>query len=96
MRARRSPRSIDSLLKQYRDLVDHADPQERAAAAHDPASRMFNSLVTHLRVEHTDRSLGIHTDGFGTLADFAAIIEASVQAEAKPDEPHPAAKGSKR
>ncbi len=89
-------RSIDSLLKQYRDLVDHADPQERAAAAHDPTSRMLTSMVANLRFEHTDRSLGIHTDGFGTLADFAAIIEASAQAEAKSHESPQAAKGSKR
>ena len=89
-------RSIDSLLKQYRDLVDHADPQERSAAAHDPAGRMVTSLVTNLRVERTDRSLGIHTGGFGTLADFAAIIEASVRAEAKSNEPPTAPKGSKR
>ena len=97
MRAQVIARSIDSLLKLCRDAIDHADPKERAAAAHDPAMfRMVTSLMTNLRVEHTDRSLGIHTGGFGTLADFAAIIEASAQAEAKSNEPPGAVKGSKR
>ena len=71
-------RSIDSLVKLGRDAIDHADPKAKEFADHERMLRMITSLMANLRVEHTDRSVGIHTDGFGTLADLASIIEAEM------------------
>ena len=32
-----------------------------------------------LRVEHTERTITVQTQGFGTLADFAAVVEGQVK-----------------
>jgi hypothetical protein len=68
-------RSIDSLVKLGRDAINHADPKAKEFADHERMFRMITSLMANMRVEHTDRSVGVHTDGFGTFADFAAVIE---------------------
>jgi hypothetical protein len=78
--------SIDSLVKQSRDFVATA-ARENPQEANTPTGRMFLKLMTNLRVDHGDRSIDIHADGFGTLADFAAILEAEFQDQAKQANP---------
>jgi hypothetical protein len=78
--------SIDALVKQSRDFVATAareDPKE----ANTPEGRMFLKLVTNLRADRGDRSIDIRTDGFGTLAEFAAMLEAGAKDEAKQASP---------
>ena len=77
-------RSIDSLVKLGRDAINHADPKAKEFADHERMFRMIKSLMANVRVEHTDRSVGVHTDGFGTLADFASIIEAEMNEQKAP------------
>ncbi len=72
-------RSIDSLVKLGRDAINHADPKAKEFADHERMFRMITSLMANMRVERTDRSVGIHTDGFGTLADVASMIEAETK-----------------
>jgi hypothetical protein len=75
-------RSIDALVKQSHDSVAAAlreDPKE----ANTLEGRMLLKLVTNLRVNHGDRAIDVRTDGFGTLADFASMLDASAKAEAK-------------
>jgi hypothetical protein len=52
------------------------DPEVLAAAAHEPTDRMILKLLTNLRVKHTDRSVDLRADGFGTLSEFGSIIKA--------------------
>jgi hypothetical protein len=85
-------KSIDSLVKQCRDLVA-AGARENPQEANTPEGRMFVRLVTNLRVDHGDRSIDIRTDGFGTLAEFAAMLEASAKDEAKQANPPSREKG---
>ena len=56
---------------------------------------MSRSLLTNLRVEHTDRSVGIRTDGFGTLADFASMLGTEIQYEKGAEAERKASKKSK-
>ena len=84
-------RSIDSLVKLGRDAINHADPKAKELANHDRQLRMYTSMMANLRVEHTDRSVGVHTEGFGTIADVASMFEAETN-EQKAQAP----KGAKR
>jgi hypothetical protein len=77
-------RSIESLVKQGRDVLEHPTSDARDLEAHDRSIRMYRALLANLRIEHTNRSVGLHTDGFGTFADFASILEAEAKDEAKP------------
>ena len=36
---------------------------------------MLKALVANVRVEHTDNAITVQAQNFGTLADFAAIVE---------------------
>jgi beta-lactamase regulating signal transducer with metallopeptidase domain len=73
-------RSLESLIK----LGDKAIEQE---LQHDQPKtptdelivRMFKALMAGVRVEHTDKTISVQTQGFGTLADFAAVVEGQVQ-----------------
>jgi hypothetical protein len=77
-------RAIDALLKLGRDAVEHPDPEALAAGAHDRIFRMVKALLANIRVERTDRSIDCRTGGFGTLADFASIVEAEAGEERTP------------
>ena len=45
---------------------------------------MVKALVANVRVEHTDNAITVQTQGFGTLADFATIVEGEVQGVESP------------
>ncbi len=36
---------------------------------------MLKALAANVRVQHTDHAVTVQAQGFGTLADFAAIVD---------------------
>jgi hypothetical protein len=79
--------SIDNLVKQFRDLVA-TSARENPQEANTPEGRMFLKLITNLCVDHGDRSIDIRTDGFGTFADLASIVEGEAQPENRKESPN--------
>ncbi len=69
-------RAIDSLRKLGLAAIDRAPLVTPDGVDHGGNIRMVKALLTNLRVEPTDRSVDVRAEGFGTLADFAAIVEA--------------------
>jgi hypothetical protein len=88
-------RTIEALVKQGRDAIDRVAMERRPGEDNDRSFRMTQALLDNLRVEHTDRSVALHAEGFGTLADFAAMVEDEVRSEAEPRNRKEAAKASR-
>jgi hypothetical protein len=69
-------RSLESLIKLGRKAIDqelqHLQPE---TPEEELGVRMVKPLLAMLRVEHTDNAITVRAQGFGTLADFAAIAE---------------------
>jgi hypothetical protein len=76
--------AIHSLLRTARDAIEPPDAEAPAAGADQRMYRMAVALLTNLSVRRVDRKVEVRGEGFGTLADFASIVEAG---EAKPREP---------
>lgn len=74
-------RQIDSLLKMGRKALEQIDPKSPEVAAHDLSFRMLKALAANVRVNQTDHAVTVHAQGFGTLADFAAIVEGEAKEE---------------
>jgi beta-lactamase regulating signal transducer with metallopeptidase domain len=73
-------RQIDSLIKLGRQfLLVELDPKSPEVAAHDLVARMLKALAANVRVEHSDSAITVQTQDFGTLADFAAVVEGQAQ-----------------
>jgi hypothetical protein len=73
-------RQIDSLIKLGRQfLLVELDPKSPEVAAHDLVARMLKALAANVRVEHSDSAITVETQDFGTLADFAAVVEGQAQ-----------------
>ena len=72
-------RAIDSLRKLGLAAIDRAPLVTPDGVDHGGNIRMVKALLTNLRVEPTDRSVGLRAEGFGTLADFASIVEAEAR-----------------
>ncbi len=75
-------RSIDSLIKLGRQYSEHNGPKSPDAEAHDQIARMLKALVASVRVVATDNAITVQAQNFGSLADFATIVE-SEEHEAK-------------
>jgi beta-lactamase regulating signal transducer with metallopeptidase domain len=88
-------RTVDALVKQGRNSIEIAAREVSSEPGHERAFRMVRALVAHARVEHTDHSVGVHTDGFGTLTDFAAMVEEEVRSAEKPQKPKETPKAAK-
>jgi hypothetical protein len=75
---------VDSLLKLARAAFGELPaPETRGVGADESAyreHRMIKALLENLRVEHTERSVGLLTDGLGTLAEFGSVIKAEADA----------------
>jgi beta-lactamase regulating signal transducer with metallopeptidase domain len=69
-------RVVESLRTLGRAAVEHPDPGVKLDESQANAVRMVQSLLTNVRVATGDRSVTVNTDGFGTLAEFASIMEA--------------------
>jgi hypothetical protein len=67
---------IEPLLKLARDELENPDPAAPVTEAEARACRMLKALLSHLRIERSDRSVDLRAEGFGTIADFASIVEA--------------------
>jgi BlaR1 peptidase M56 len=74
-------RVVESLRAMGRAAVEHPAPGVKLDESQAKAVRMVQSLLTNLRVAPGERSVTLRTDGFGTLADFASIMEAEGFAE---------------
>ncbi|HKI20945.1 MAG TPA: M56 family metallopeptidase, partial [Isosphaeraceae bacterium] len=69
-------RHLDMLIKLGRQfLLKELDPKSPEVAAHELVARMLKALAANVRVEHTDDTITVQTQGFGTLADFATVVE---------------------
>jgi hypothetical protein len=77
-------RSVESLVKLGRDSLTGLAQDVQAPDTHDPFIHMAQALLANLRVERSERSVSLHTADFGTLADFASMVEAEQRSEAKP------------
>lgn len=78
----RITREVEGLLKIGRAAIQDAEAVDGSADAMTIIDRMTKALMANLRIEHTDRTLGLHSQGFGTLADLGLILKA----EAKNDQ----------
>ena len=74
-------RAIDSLRKLGLAAIDRAPLVTPDGVDHGGNIRMVKALLANLRVEPADRSVGLRAEGFGTLADFASIVETEVHEE---------------
>jgi hypothetical protein len=72
-------RSLDSLIKRGRDYIERNAPKAPDAGAHDVILRMLKALMANVRVLHTDNSVGLRSDGLGTLADVALVVDGEAQ-----------------
>jgi hypothetical protein len=72
-------RSLDSLIKLGRRYIEQNVPKPPKAGAHDLAVRMLKALAANVSVQHTDKTISVRTQGFGTLADFAVIVDSEAQ-----------------
>jgi beta-lactamase regulating signal transducer with metallopeptidase domain len=86
-------RSVESLVKKGRDDLDGAARQKPEEASNSLEFRMLKTLMDKLHIDHGDRSIHVHTEGFGTLADLATIVEANGQSEATSRKPPQAPTG---
>jgi len=80
---------IDSLLKSARAAMEQADPEALAVGAHEREYReyrMIKALLANIRVEHTERSVELLADGFGTLAEVGSFIRAEADLEKSRDQ----------
>ena len=68
-------RQIDSLIKLGRQFVQQLDPKSPEFVGHELFAGMLKAMAANVRVEHTDKTVTVQTQGFATLADFAAIVE---------------------
>ena len=72
-------RALDSLITLGRLTLEHAAPKSPAGGSEDQEVRMAKALLTGIRVEHSDKAITVAAQGFGSLADFASIIEAQAR-----------------
>jgi BlaR1 peptidase M56 len=68
-------RSLDSLIKLGRQYIEHNTPKLPDAGAHDQIARMLKALAANVRVVHTGNAITVQAQNFGSLADYAAIVE---------------------
>ncbi len=77
-------RAVESLVKSGRDAMT-TSPEPATPATEFDEDRVFRAfnktLLANLRVGHDDRSVDLRAEGFGTLADFFSLVEASVNAD---------------
>ena len=74
-----SPRRVESLVRTIGSLrtlgqkaLEQLDPGPRGGRSLDPII-MAKALLANLRVDRADQAVSVRAEGFGTLADFAAL-----------------------
>ena len=73
-------RSIVMLVKMGRAALDSEPP---ATGEHDHFIRLYKAFLANLRVEQAGPALSIRSEGFGTFGEWASILKASIEEEAK-------------
>jgi beta-lactamase regulating signal transducer with metallopeptidase domain len=68
-------RSLESLISLGRRYVEQNTPNPSGAGTHDLIATMLRTLAANVRIEHTDDAIAVLAQGFGTLSDFARIVE---------------------
>jgi beta-lactamase regulating signal transducer with metallopeptidase domain len=76
-------RTIDALVKQGRDAIDHPATDAAAMKEDELFLPMASACLANLRVERANRTVNVRAQGFGTLADFASIFEAEINRRAQ-------------
>jgi hypothetical protein len=71
--------SLDSLIKMGRQNIEQNAPKLPDAGADDPDVRMLKALMANVRIENSGNAVTVHAQNFGTLADFAAIVDVEAQ-----------------
>ncbi|MDR3635457.1 MAG: M56 family metallopeptidase [Isosphaeraceae bacterium] len=90
-------RAIASLRSLGQVALEHPDPEALKVEAGERAYRMAKALLANLGVVKKNGTVQVHANGFGTIADYAAVLEAEVReanAQSKDDKNEP--KGVKR
>jgi hypothetical protein len=81
---------IDSLLKSARAAMEQPAPDILAAVwNHELGSheyRMIKSLLANVRVKHTERSVELLTEDFGTFVEVSSFIKAGADEEKSRDQ----------
>jgi hypothetical protein len=85
---------IDSLLKQARAAIEQQDLEGPTVEPDEREYRMLKALLANIRVEHTDRSVELLTEGFGTLAEVGSFIKAQAGEEKSRDQGRDAGRSS--
>jgi beta-lactamase regulating signal transducer with metallopeptidase domain len=83
-------RSIDSLIKLGRQSIEQNAPKSPDIGVHDQIFHLLKALATNVQVDHAHNAITVRAQGFGTLADFARIV----QGEARESEARAAARAS--
>jgi hypothetical protein len=68
-------RTIESLVKLARDGLANPAPGGEVAELSDRTRAMLQRLLTNLRIEPSDHGVALRAEGFGTVADLAAMLD---------------------
>jgi hypothetical protein len=72
-------RSLDSLIKMGRQYIEQNVSKSPDAGLDAQAARMIKALATNVRVENTANAITVRAQDFGTLADFATIVDGEAE-----------------
>ena len=74
----RIARKIEALLKLGRAACEQGDVADGSLEVKAIINRMAKAILANARIEHTDHTIGVHAEGFGTLGDVGSIIRADI------------------
>lgn len=72
-------RAIASLRKLGETALEQTDPKARAGGSEQIEYRMSKAFLENLTVERLGNAVRVHTDRFGTLADYATLATADLR-----------------
>lgn len=76
----RIAKKVEALLKLGRAACEQGDVADGSPEVKAIINRMTKALLANVRIEHTDRTIRLDSEGFGTLADVGSIIRAETKA----------------
>ena len=82
-------RTLESLVKLGREALEHPGPDDAVGEFVGRGLRMAKALLANLSIGRGDGSVELHAAGFGSLAEFASIVEAETDQAATPNEDKP-------
>jgi len=75
-------RAVESVVKMWQDTIVDPEPGTTVDEFLNRGTLMFKTLLTNLRVEHDDLAVDVRAEGFGTLAEFGAVVETEINDDA--------------